>query len=117
MRLKKIIIGIKPLKEALKDFAIHYGKIKNGKKVIKKESIGFSNVNSFRRFFSQKRMELLSVIKQQKPKSIYKLAKILNRQYKNVHEDVELLEELGLITRENHGVEVGYNKLLVEIAV
>lgn len=117
MKIKKIIVEIKPLKGALKDFASYYSRVKLGKAVMRKESVGFSNVHNFRKFFSEKRMELLSVIKHRKPRSVYQLAKILNREYKNVHEDVELLEELGLITRENHNVEVEFEKLCVEVAV
>lgn len=117
MKIKKVIIEIRPLKEALKEFAEVFGKVKKGEKVTPKRGVGFSDVNSFRRFFSKKRMELLSAIKHKKPKSVYQLAKILNRQYKNVYDDVELLEELGLITKENHSVEVDFNKLCVEVAV
>ncbi len=114
---RKYIVEIKPLKEALKNFASYYNKMKVGKVVKRKESVGFSNVHNFRKFFSEKRMELLSAIKHQRPKSIYQLAKILNREYKNVHEDVGLLEELGLITKENHCVEVEFEKLCIEVAV
>jgi len=117
MKIKKIIIEIKPLKETLKGFAGVFGKVKKGEKVIPTAGVSFSNVDSFRKFFSKKRMELLSVIKHRQPKSIYQLAKFLNREYKNVYDDVGLLEELGLITKENHSVEVDFNKLCVEIAV
>ena len=117
MKMKKIIVEIKPLKESLKDFAEIFGKVKRGEKVSKRTGIGFSNVDSFRKFFSPRRMELLSVIKHKKPKSVYQLAKLLDREYKNVYDDVGLLEELGLITKENHNVEVDFNKLCVEVAV
>ena len=62
-------------------------------------------------------MELLSIIKHKNPKSVYELAKISKRAYKNVHDDIVLLEQLGLITRENHRVEVEFNKLNIEVAV
>ena len=117
MKIKKVIIEIKPLKETLKEAAEVFRKEKNGEKVIPTTGISFSDVDTFRKFFSKKRMELLSVIKHKQPKSIYQLAKFLNRGYKNVYDNVELLEELGLITRENNGVDVGFNKLCVEVAV
>ena len=117
MKIKKVVVEIKPLKEALKEFAEAFGEVKKEKKAISKRSIGFSDVDSFRVFFSKKRMELLSAIKHKKPKSVYQLAKILDREYKNVYDDVKLLEELGLITKENHSVEVEFNKLCVEVAV
>src|SRR3989338_7683951 len=98
MKIKKVIVEIRPLKESLKEFAEVFGKLRDREKVISKNGVGFSDVNSFRRFFSEKRMELLSIIKHKKPKSIYALAKIAKREYKNVHNDVKLFEELGLIT-------------------
>src|SRR3989344_3173044 len=117
MKIKKVIIEIKPTKEALKEFAEVFGKVKRRENVAKKRSVGFSDISSFRKFFSKKRIELLSTIKHKKPKSIYHLAKLTERKYKNEYDDVELLEELGLITRENHKVEVEFSKLSVEVVV
>lgn len=117
MKIKKVIVEIRPLKESLKEFAEVFGKAKRSEAVIPKRGVGFSNVDSFRKFFSRKRLELLSVIKHQKPKSIYGLAKLVNRGYKNVHDDVKLLEELGLITREDKNIHVEFSKLQVELAV
>ena len=117
MKIKKVVIEIKPLRESLKDFAETFGKLKRNEKVTYKSGIGFSDINSFRKFFSKRRMELLSVIKHKKPESIYQLAKIVGREYKNVYDDVRLLEELGLITKENSQVNVGFTKLSVEVAV
>lgn len=117
MKIKNVIVEIKPLKDALNEFAETLSKVKKGKKVIPKKSIGFSNVQSFRRFFSPKRMELLHFIKKHNPRSIYQLAKLTNRGYKNVHDDVELLKELDLITVDKRGVEVDFTKLSIEIAV
>ena len=117
MKIKNIVIEIRPLKDTLKEFAEVFGKIKNDEKVIPKRGLGFSNVEDFRKFFSKKRMELLSIIKQRKPKSVYELAKISKRAYKNVYDDIALLDQLGLITRENHHVDVEFNKLHIEIAV
>ena len=117
MKIKKVIVEIKPLKEKLNEFAKVFEKVKKEEKIMPKRSVGFSDINSFRSFFSKKRMELLHAIKHKKPKSIYQLAKLLNREYKNVYDDVILLEELGLITKENHNVDVDFNKLCVEVAV
>ncbi|MHB9142586.1 MAG: HVO_A0114 family putative DNA-binding protein [Paludibacter sp.] len=117
MKIKKVIIEIKPLKDTLKGFAEAFGKVKNGEKITPTTGISFSDVDAFRKFFSKKRMELLSAIKHKQPKSIYQLAIFLNRGYKNVYNDVILLEELGLISRENNSVDVDFNKLCVEVAV
>ncbi len=117
MKIKNVVVEIRSLKDTLKEFAEVFGKAKNDGNVTPKRGVGFSSIEDFRKFFSKRRMELLSVIKHKKPKSIYELAKITNREYKNVYEDVELLEQLGLITKENHHVDVEFNKLRVEVVV
>lgn len=117
MKIKKVVIEIKPLKESLKEFAGTFEKIKKKERVAPRYGVSFSEVDGFRKFFSRKRMELLSIIKHKKPKSIYELAKLADRKYKNVYDDVELLQDLGLITREKNHVDVGFNKLSIEVDV
>jgi hypothetical protein len=43
------------------------------------------------------RLELLHVIRIAKPKSIQELARLVERDFKNVHQDVTLLAQFGLI--------------------
>lgn len=117
MRTKKITIEIKPLKNVLGEFAIVFDKVKRGEKVQKSDSIGFENIETFRKFFSQKRLELLSVIKNQQPRSIYELAKLTKREYKNVYDDVSLLESLGLVEKGENNLSADFSKLLIELSV
>ena len=42
-------------------------------------------------------MQLLRTIRIEKPKSIQELARMVERDFKNVHQDVKLLAEFGLI--------------------
>lgn len=117
MKIKHVVIEIRPLKSTLEEFAEVFGRIKNDEKTTPKRGLGFSNVEGFRKFFSKRGTKLLSTIKHTKPKSVYELAKATKRVYKNVYDDVALLEQLGLITRENHHVDVEFNKLQVEVEV
>lgn len=117
MKIKKIIVEIKPLKETLKEFAETYSKLKKGHKIASKKSLSFSDVDTFRQFFSRKRMELLKLIKHASPGSIYKLAQLSDREYKNVHDDVTLLQKLGLVTKNADNIKVEFDKLLVEVEV
>jgi predicted transcriptional regulator len=43
------------------------------------------------------RLELLNMIRHQKPKSIQELARFVARDFKNVYQDVKLLAQFGLI--------------------
>lgn len=115
MKTKKFIVEIKPLKEALADFARAFAKGRDNQ-ITESRGVSFSDVETFRKFFSQKRMELLSTIKNQKPKSIYQLAQISSRQYKNVYDDVKFMQELGLLDTDKN-IHLRFDKLMIEVAV
>jgi predicted transcriptional regulator len=64
---------------------------------ISKESYDFSGILALRQLLSNEKARILDVIKNQKPISIYDLAKKLNRGFKSVNDDVKLLERFGFI--------------------
>jgi predicted transcriptional regulator len=57
----------------------------------------FDNLEMLRRLLSNEKARLLHTIKAKKPKSIYELAKFLQRDFKAVNEDVKLLNRFGFI--------------------
>ena len=69
----------------------------------KDDEIIFTSLEAVARVFSKTRMEILRAVIQVKPKSIYELAKILDRDFKNVHSDVKLLADIGLIELKDAG--------------
>jgi len=72
--------------------------LKGKKKSIQKdEDIILTNLETISKVFSKTRMEILRAIIHQKPKSIYELAKWVDRDFKNVHTDVKLLADIGLV--------------------
>jgi len=62
-----------------------------------KEAFDFSGIAALRKLLSNERARLIHVIKQNKPDSIYTLAKQLGRDFKSVREDVKLLERFGFL--------------------
>jgi predicted transcriptional regulator len=60
-------------------------------------TIVVTGLETVAKIFSKSRMEILRAIITQKPKSIYELAKILDRDFKNVYSDVQFLNDIGLI--------------------
>lgn len=66
---------------------------------------------------SPARFELLRVLRETGPLSIYQLAKRLGRDYKNVHTDVTQLIALGLITKIDNGVAVPWDLLRAELVL
>jgi predicted transcriptional regulator len=64
---------------------------------ISKSDYDFSGMLALRQLLSNEKARILHVIKTQKPKSIYELAKKLNRGFKAVNDDLKLLERFGFI--------------------
>lgn len=124
MKVKRIDIGIKGLRESLQDFADTWKKLETGKKVKKEEGIYFDSIDSMRAVLTNKRLQILKAIKEHNPTSVYELAKILGRDIKNVNQDLKLLSEIGLVTLEKVETDkkrvvphVDYSKILLEIPV
>lgn len=95
MKIKKI--QIKSLEDSLQDFASAYHSVSKRKPVSKKGGIFFASIEAVRKVLTQNRMHLLKVIKQDKPASLYELAKLTHRDLKNVSQDIVFLENLGLV--------------------
>lgn len=95
MKVKKI--KIKSLEDSLKSFAVAYREVVQKKTVRKKGGVFFASIDAVRKVLTQNRMQLLRVIKQKKPASLYELAKLVHRDLKNVSQDIAFLENLGLI--------------------
>lgn len=97
MRVKRVKIGIKSLEEVLENLAETAKAIERGEKVKKSRGIYFENLATFRRALTERRLEVLHVIKEEHPSSVYELSKILDRDIKNVTMDLEYLKEIGLV--------------------
>ncbi|NCN98788.1 hypothetical protein COU62_03455 [Candidatus Pacearchaeota archaeon CG10_big_fil_rev_8_21_14_0_10_35_219] len=62
-----------------------------------KKDYDFEGLTALRRLLSNEKARVLNVIKNKKPKSIYDLAKILQRDFKSVRDDLTLLSRFGFI--------------------
>jgi predicted transcriptional regulator len=126
MKVKNVTIGIKSIEEVLNGAKSVMKRLERGDKVRKRRpGIYFESLEIMRKAITPERVKILKVIKEKHPASIYELAKLLNRNLKNVADDVHYLAELGLIELEkgkSNGREkimpiVNYDKLLLEIPV
>jgi predicted transcriptional regulator len=94
MKLKKAKILIKNIKEVKLDWARALkGQVKM---VQKKDEIIFTSLEAASKVFTKGRMEILQTIMKENPRSIYDLAKILEKDFKNVYTDVKFLCEVGI---------------------
>jgi len=121
MRAKKIRIEIRTLDSALREAAESFEKISQRKKVSKKTAIYFSNIKDLRKVLTEKRLELLKTIKDRKPSSVYELARMVDRDLKNVLQDVGYLHDIGMIdlaeSEDKKVPTVGYDVLSLEVAI
>ena len=62
-----------------------------------KKDYDFSGLSALRQLLSNEKARIIHVIKSKKPNSIYELAKILDRKFKSVIDDVKLLQRFGLV--------------------
>ena len=121
MKIKKIHIEIKRLDDALSEAGEAFEKLSEGKTIRKKSAVYFSSIKDLRKVLTEKRLELLKTIKDRKPSSVYELAKISNRDIKNVLQDVGYLKEIGMIdvvdTGDKKIPKVQYDVIALELAV
>ena len=125
MRVKNVILGIKSLEEMLDEAKGVMKSLEKGEKVRKKKpGIYFKDLETMRKAITEEKLKILRLIKERHPGSVYELAKLLKRDAKNVANDVNYLQDLGLIElrknkegRSKNIPLVNYDKILVEIPV
>ncbi len=95
---RTILIAIRTTQQVAQD-AIHAWKRAERNKAVELpvDRIYFPNEDMLFRTLSTKRRELLRFLRHAGPLSIKQLAEKLDRDYKNVHSDVQLLNKIGLI--------------------
>jgi predicted transcriptional regulator len=65
-----------------------------------KSVVFFDSLGSFRNFMTIQKLEVLTLIANAKPKSVYELAKMLNRAIAPVQKDCQMLQAAGFIVFE-----------------
>ena len=95
--MKVMEIGIKSLSEGMKDFKEAFLAGQHRKPFKLKTGTYFTSLEAARNFLTPKRIELLRVIKEKSPKSLYELAKLAGRGFPSVARDVAVLSRHGLI--------------------
>jgi predicted transcriptional regulator len=58
----------------------------------------FSELSNLRKVLSNEKARILYTTKHRKPQSLYSLAKMLDRDFKSVRDDVKMLEKFGFIS-------------------
>lgn len=124
MKVKRLKVGVRPLKEGLQEFRNTLKALRAGQKVSKRTGVYFVSVEAMRQVLTESRLTLLHTIRTRRPRSIAALAKLARRDFKNVHADVKILSDLGLVelkagprVRDAVTLTVPYQYIQFEIAV
>ncbi len=75
----------------------------------------FSDIKLLRSLLSNEKARILYILKSKHPKSIYALAKLLERDFKSVREDINTLERFGFI--EFHAEKTGKRESLMPVLI
>ena len=101
MKSKKVVLMVESTKQSF-DRALS-AMAKPSKKYAGMAIISFPDFETLGRVITGARVELLSVIRAEKPSSIQELARLVERDFKNVYQDVKLLAQFGLIDLKEQG--------------
>lgn len=77
--------------------------------------LGFANAAQVFAELSPERLRTLETLHRNGVQSIYALAKTLERNYSNVHSDVQRLMALGLVERDSGGVRAPFDELEIHL--
>lgn len=114
MKVKRVVVeSLDEFFEELKELAI----MSEGKE----EFVSVGSIEELNHILTPQRKRLLDVIKDRKPSSVNELAKLVNRDYKNVYEDIVLLERTGFLKLKREGKKlvpiVDYDVIDVQVKV
>ncbi|MBI5236356.1 MAG: winged helix DNA-binding protein [Deltaproteobacteria bacterium] len=124
MKSKSVKIGIRNLHDFLEDAKGVMKKIEKGEKVRSEKALYFESIEGFRKALTPKRLELLHVVRESRPKSLQELSRLVKRDMKSIVTDINILESLDLIDmkRKKNGKrettpKVDYDRIDLQIAV
>jgi predicted transcriptional regulator len=117
MSKRQLTVKVSTFKEAISDFKDTWKRHAQGEKFdTPVETLRFENTLTLMRTLTPKRLELLQRLHSLGNMSIRALAKQLDREYSNVHQDVKALHQVGLILQDSTGkYSVPWDKIITEI--
>jgi predicted transcriptional regulator len=116
MKNVKLTVGGNFEKEAGRKFIEAWHRAERGEK-FRERHLAFESWDALARVLSGKRMELLRYVHRHKVTSVRALAKALQRDYSNVHADVQALTAAGLLDADEEGLSADYDAIETKIAI
>ena len=116
MRNVKITVGGAIEKEASRRFIDAWHRAERGEK-LRERHLAFESWDTLARVLTRGRMALLRYVRRHKVTSVRALAKGLERDYSNVHADVQVLAHAGLLDVAEGRIRADYDAIETKIAV
>ena len=88
-------------RDALDRFEAAWNRRNEGRKLERLRVLSLEDLPLLLKTLTPARWELLDRLREAGPISIYQLAKLLSRDYKNVHTDVSALARIGVIEKQD----------------
>ena len=115
---KSIHIEVGTLESSLATFKKTWSDLEAGKQPKKAvDVLHFENTLLLFKTITAKRLELLQKVHSLGNTSIRALSIALNRDYKNVYDDVQLLLKTGFLIQRNHKLSAPWDSILTEISM
>ncbi|MFI5011197.1 MAG: hypothetical protein ACHQAY_02505 [Hyphomicrobiales bacterium] len=112
----KITVGGAIEDEAARKFIDAWHRAERGE-ILHERHLAFESWDALTRVLTGKRMELLRYVRRHKVASVRALAKALERDYSNVHADVQALTAAGLLDSTDSGMRADYDAIETKIAI
>ena len=112
----KVQVEIGSLADMGKRFAGAWDRATAGEAVCEAH-VTFLDVQTMLDTLSPRRLELLRHVRQHGAANIRALATVLDRDYKNVHQDVAMLESAGLLLRDGRKLTAPWDELQANVSL
>ena len=115
-KANKVKVHVGSIADMGKRFTNAWNKAAAGKKVDETHTT-FLDLQTMLDTLSLRRLELLKHVHQYGADNVKQLANALNRDYKNVHQDVSVLESAGLLLRDGRKLLAPWDELSASVSL
>jgi len=112
----KVQVNVGSLGDMGTRFARAWNRAAAGEEV-EETHVTFLNIQTMLDTLSPRRLELLRHVRQHGAGNVRELANALGRDYKNVHQDVAVLEATGLLIREGRKLSAPWDELQAHVSL
>lgn len=114
--MSKVQVNVGSLADMGKRFASAWNRAAKGEQV-NETHVTFLDVQTMLDTLSPRRLELLRHVRQHGAGNVRELALALGRDYKNVHQDVVVLQSAGLLVREGRKLSSPWDELQANVSL